>query len=434
LPRLGVVAAALAVGGAAQVAAASSVAPLEVQAVRVAPGGATTRIEIELSRATAYKFFMLDAPRRAVIDLHSARLSAGLALPRGAGHVTSLRVGRPVASTLRFVVEVPVALDARAVATAGRRGPGSRLLLEVGTVPAIAAANAAAAILQSQQVSPPAVVPVLATRSSSPPADRDVAVAAAHAPADTGRAVVVAIDAGHGGDDPGAIGPTGTREKDAVLAIARALAERINREAGMRAVLTRDGDYFLTLRQRISRARTARADMFVSVHADAVRNSDVSGASVYVLSEKGATDEQARWLAERENAADLKGGVSLDDKDQTLASVLLDLSQSASITASMHAAERVLRSLDRVGEVRKPRVQQAGFVVLKSPDIPSMLVETAFISNPQDERLLRREEHRERLAEAIFRGVHNYFEEHPPEGTRFAQRRRLSLPTAQAAR
>jgi N-acetylmuramoyl-L-alanine amidase len=262
-----------------------------------------------------------------------------------------------------------------------------------------------------------------------------VPVAAAHAPSDTGRAVVVAIDAGHGGTDPGAIGPNGTREKDAVLGIARALAERINREPGMRAILTRDGDYFLTLRQRMQRARAARADMFVSVHADSVRNPDVSGASVYVLSEKGATDEQARWLAERENAADLKGGVSLDDKDQTLASVLLDLSQSASITASMHAAERVLRSLDGVGEVRKPRVQQAGFVVLKSPDIPSMLVETAYISNAEDERRLRRGEHRERLADAIFRGVHHYFEEHPPEGTRFALRRRtLSLPTVQAAR
>ncbi len=251
-----------------------------------------------------------------------------------------------------------------------------------------------------------------------------VPVLASHMPRDTGREVVVAIDAGHGGTDPGAIGRQGTREKDVVLRIARALAERINNEPGMRAVLTREGDYFLTLRQRMQRARAARADMFVSVHADSVGNGDVSGASVYVLSEKGATDEQARWLAERENAADLKGGVSLDDKDQMLASVLLDLSQAASISASMEAAERVLRSLDRVGEVRKPRVQQAGFVVLKSPDIPSMLVETAYISNLDDERRLGQDGYRERLADAMFAGVRHYFEEHPPEGTRFASERK----------
>jgi N-acetylmuramoyl-L-alanine amidase len=260
-------------------------------------------------------------------------------------------------------------------------------------------------------------------------------VRAAHAPPDSGRAVVVAIDAGHGGQDPGAIGGSGTREKDVVLEIAREVAARINREPGMRAVLTRQGDYFLTLRQRIGRAREAKADMFVSIHADSVRDRGVSGASVYVLSDKGASDEQARWLAERENAADLKGGVSLDDKDAMLASVLLDLSQSASIASSMYAAERVLRSLDRVADVRKPRVQQAGFVVLKSPDIPSMLVETAFISNAADERMLRQSGRREQLAEAIFGGVHSYFEDHPPEGTRFAAARRASAPPiAQAAR
>jgi N-acetylmuramoyl-L-alanine amidase len=259
-------------------------------------------------------------------------------------------------------------------------------------------------------------------------------VRAAHAPPQTGREIVVAIDAGHGGQDPGAIGPAGTREKDVVLKIARELAGRVNREPGMRAVLTRDGDYFLSLRQRMRRARDARADIFVSVHADAVLDRSVSGSSVYVLSEKGATDEQARWLAERENAADLRGGVSLDDKDQMLASVLLDLSQSASIASSMEAAERVLRALGRVNTVRKPAVQQAGFVVLKSPDIPSMLVETAFISNPGDEQLLRREGVRTALAEAIFRGVHAYFTEHPPEGTRFALERREQSVTARNLR
>jgi N-acetylmuramoyl-L-alanine amidase len=322
------------------------------------------------------------------------------------------------------VIDLPEGTRARATLLAPDPGSPARLVLNLsGPAAGVPAASAPARVDDA-----PAPPRRSRGRSATP-------VRAAHAPAQTGRAVIVAIDAGHGGQDPGAIGLGGTREKDVVLSIARDVAARINREPGMRAVLTREGDHFLTLRQRISRARAAKADMFVSIHADSVRDRGVSGASVYVLSDKGASDEQARWLAERENAADLKGGVSLDDKDAMLASVLLDLSQSASIASSMHAAERVLRSINRVAEVRKPRVQQAGFVVLKSPDIPSMLVETAFISNAADERMLRQSDRRERLAEAIFRGVHSYFADHPPEGTRFAAARRaLPPPTAQAGR
>ena len=249
-------------------------------------------------------------------------------------------------------------------------------------------------------------------------------VKAAHAPAASGRTVVVAIDPGHGGQDPGAIGPGGTREKDVVLDIAKTLAARIDREPGMRAFLTRDRDQFISLRDRIRRAQAAGAMLFVSVHADAVRDPTVTGSSVYVLSDKGATDEQARMLADRENAADLAGGVSIDDKDSVLASVLVDVAQSAQIGDSMAAAERVLRSLRNVNVVRKPQVQQAGFVVLKSPDIPSMLVETAFISSPEDERLLGQPERRAALAEAIFEGVQQYFVDHPPDGSRFALERR----------
>ncbi|MBV8740589.1 MAG: N-acetylmuramoyl-L-alanine amidase, partial [Sinobacteraceae bacterium] len=208
---------------------------------------------------------------------------------------------------------------------------------------------------------------------------------------------------------------------------------RINAEPGMRAVLTRNRDEFLVLRDRIRRARMAKADMFVSIHADSIANREVSGASVYVLSERGASNEAARWLAERENAADLMGGVSLDDKDDTLASVLLDLSQSANISASMTAAQRVLRALDNVGQVRKVQVQQAGFVVLKSPDIPSMLVETAYISNPAEERRLRQPRQQATLADAIFSGVRNYFEQNPPVGTRFAQARRVNTVASMLA-
>jgi N-acetylmuramoyl-L-alanine amidase len=315
---------------------------------------------------------------------------------------------------LRLVLE----LDGRVQAPRQRylapsAGQGHRLLIELTATGAVAARA-------------PAPAPNSA-RSSLP-------VRAEHAPAESGRDVIVAVDAGHGGQDPGALGRAGTYEKNVVLAIARLLAARLNEEPGMRAVLTRDGDYFLPLRERIARARRAKADLFVSVHADAVRDREVSGASVYVLSDKGATDEQARWLAETENAADLKGGVSLDDKGDTLASVLLDLSQSASIAESMRAAERVLGTLGGVSDVRKKRVQQAGFVVLKSPDIPSMLVETAYISNPADEADLLNDAHRERIAAAIANGVREYFMDHPPDGTRFALDRRRGAATTTAAR
>ena len=249
------------------------------------------------------------------------------------------------------------------------------------------------------------------------------AVRAVHQPANTGRDVIIAVDAGHGGEDPGAIGRGGTQEKDVTLAVARQLAARIDSQPGMHAVLTRDHDVFLPLRERIRRARVAKADLFVSVHADSVGNSAVSGSSVYVLSEHGATNEAARWLADRENAADLMGGVKLADKNNQLASVLLDLSQSASISASMTAAHSVLTSLVNVGAVRKPQVQQAGFVVLKSPDIPSMLVETAYISNPAEERRLRSPAAQQALARAIFAGLRGYFTDNPPPGTRFAQLR-----------
>ncbi|MCG3144099.1 MAG: N-acetylmuramoyl-L-alanine amidase AmiC [Gammaproteobacteria bacterium] len=238
-----------------------------------------------------------------------------------------------------------------------------------------------------------------------------------------GRDVIVAVDAGHGGEDPGATGRKGTREKDVTLAIARRLAEEINRVEGMRAVLTRDGDYFIPLRKRIEKARGHRADMFVSVHADAYKNPEVAGSSVYVLSQRGASSEAARWLADRENSSDYIGGVTWDDKDSVLKSVLLDLSQTASMEASTDVAEEVLDRLDGIGNVRKPQVQHAGFVVLKSPDIPSILVETAYLTNAAEERKLRTASHQKQLAGAIAGGIHRYFETTPPPGTLMAERR-----------
>jgi len=250
------------------------------------------------------------------------------------------------------------------------------------------------------------------------------AVRAQHAPGEGDRDVIVAVDAGHGGVDPGAIGHGGTREKVVTLAIARALADRIDSEPGMRAVLTRDRDEFLELRQRIARARAAHADMFVSVHADSIADRSVTGASVYVLSVHGASSEAARVLADRENAADLMGGVPLDDSP--LGAVLIDATQSEIIGVSASAAERVVSALEGVGEMRRAQVQRAGFVVLKSPAIPSMLVETAYISNPAEERRLRSATQQARLADAIASGVRSYFLQNPPDGTRFKREHRTA--------
>ena len=231
------------------------------------------------------------------------------------------------------------------------------------------------------------------------------------------RELVVAIDAGHGGEDPGAVGRRGTREKTVVLAIARKLAELIKKEPGMRPVMVREGDYYIGLRQRINKARKHNADLFISIHADAFRDRRAHGSSVFVLSNRGASSEMARWLAAKENSADLAGGVSLDDKDDVLASVLLDLSQSASREASHEVASNMLGELKRVGKTHKSTVQSAGFMVLKSPDIPSILVETAFISNPTEETNLRSSRYQAKLAKAMLNGIRDYFDNNPPPGT-----------------
>lgn len=379
-------------------AAVSAHAATELRGVRIESETEATQIRIDLSAATPTRWFVLEQPRRLVVDLANTN-KPKKALPSASGPVRALRAGPQANGDLRLVFEIDPAAQLQPV---GLSGPSNRT---------------AALTFSLTSTSLP-------SRAQSPAVDAPLKeVKAAHAPPSSGREVIVAIDAGHGGQDPGAIGRAGTREKDVVLDISKRLAERINREPGMRAILTRDGDYFLKHRERIRRARAAGAQLFVSVHADAVRDPSVSGSSVYVLSEKGASDEQSRWLADRENAADLAGGISLDDKDPVIASVLVDLAQSAQIGQSVVAAERVLRSLRRVNEVRKPQVQQAGFLVLKSPDIPSMLVETAFISSPSDERLLNIESKRAELADAIFDGVRQFFLDHPPEGSRFALER-----------
>jgi N-acetylmuramoyl-L-alanine amidase len=381
--------------------ASSELSAAEVRAVRLATTESGTRVVLDLSAPVRHKAFLLDAPGRVVLDVQRSSLKSSASLGSPEGLVTALRSGKLPNNGLRLVFEVQGKVSV-ATSTAGPSGDaGHRLILDIAGPPA------------------PRTVAVTPAAPAQP-----IAIRPAHAPTDSGRDIIIAVDAGHGGVDPGASGRKGTREKDIVLAVAKLLAARINQEPGMKAVLTRDGDYFITLPERTRRARKAKADLFVSIHADAIANPDVSGSSVYVLSERGASSEAARWLAESENAADLKGGVALADKDPVLQGVLLDLSQTATISTSMEAAENVLKSLHRVGEVRKPRVQQAGFIVLKSPDIPSMLVETAFISNREDERKLTQPAHRQKLANAIFDGIQQYFQGNAPDGTRLAATRR----------
>jgi N-acetylmuramoyl-L-alanine amidase len=234
------------------------------------------------------------------------------------------------------------------------------------------------------------------------------------------RKLVIAIDAGHGGKDPGALGQSGLQEKRVTLAVARELARQVDAEPGMRAVLIRDDDTFVPLERRFQKARAAQADLFISIHADAAPSTAASGASVFVLSTRGASSQAARWLADKENAADLVGGVSLDDKDRSLSAVLLDLSQSATMRVSDDVAQQVLAALKSVGKAHKREVERANFVVLRSPDVPSMLVETGFITNPGEERKLDDPDYRRRLATAIVGGVRGYFARTPVPGTWFA--------------
>jgi len=372
----------------------------QLRAVSVTADDASASISLGLGAKLAYQVTTAKNPARIALVLRHARAAPGLLLPQPQGVVTGVTAQPQSNGDLRLTIFLVRSLAVRFKWDgAGRSAPTLLVRLNVGARTRAGVAAAAAA-----DTAPRVVLAV-------------------HAPRESGRDIVIAVDAGHGGDDPGATGHAGAHEKDVVLAIARALARRINSEPGMRAVLTRDRDEFLTLRDRIHRARAAKADLFVSIHADSIANSTVSGSSVYVLSEHGASNEAARWLAERENAADLMGGVSLGDKDKTLASVLLDLSQSANISASMTAAQSVLGALEGVGLVRKSQVQQAGFVVLKSPDIPSMLVETAYISNPAEERRLSTPTQQAALADAIFAGLRSYFADNPPAGTRFAAQR-----------
>jgi N-acetylmuramoyl-L-alanine amidase len=329
--------------------------------------------------------FALSAPDRIVVDLPRSAVTTPLSLPEPKGLVAGVRTGARPDGDLRIVLELTRPAKAKTTLLPPTEQLGHRLVID---------------LLES---------------------DTESVVRRAPAPvAEGGRDVVIAVDAGHGGEDPGASGRTGGREKDVVLAIARKLAAEIDAQPGMHAVLIRTGDYYVPHRMRMEIAHRARADFFVSIHADSYRDSSARGATVYVLSEKGASDEASLLLAQRENASDLIGGVSLAETDKLLARVLLDLSQNAALSASTAAGQRLIRRLSVVTPMRRTQVQQAPFLVLKSPDIPSVLVETAYISNPREEASLRSADHQADLAKALREGIVDYFAANPPPGSYFA--------------
>lgn len=367
----------------------------QVQGVRVWPSAEKTRVVFDLSAPVQHRIFTLANPHRIVIDLAHTRLPNPLPHEGfGSELLRGLRSAQKESGILRVVLDLAYAAHPESFLLKPYKNYGYRLVVDL--------------------------TPTGEGRPQSRPT-KAVAVAATKRLRD----VVIAIDAGHGGEDPGAIGPTGVKEKDVVLAIARELARLVEREPGMDPVMIRDGDYYIGLRDRIRKARQHRADLFISVHADAFTHPAACGASVFVLSERGASSEAARYLAQKENESDYIGGVSLDDKDDLLAQMLLDLSQTSVLRESFEVANRILDGLEEVGRVHKQKVQYAGFVVLKAPDVPSLLVETAFISNPYEERKLSSKYHQQRLAKAIMGGVRHYFYSNPLPNTLLAQRRHI---------
>jgi N-acetylmuramoyl-L-alanine amidase len=372
---------------------------VEIQALHVSTTPDSTRLIFDVSGQIDYKLFEIANPDRIVLDIHSATFSSGFAAPVGKGLLKSLRTGKQGPGDARVVFDLNSSAHPKSVVQPQPGNAGYRLIVDLYPK------------TKSRQT-----VKSLAALEVKP------------------RSVIIAIDAGHGGVDPGATGSSGTHEKDITLAMARELKILIDKQSGMSAVLTRDSDYFIPLKERYQKARIAKADLFISIHADAYSGSDARGSSVWMLSSRGATSEAARWLADRENRADLVGGVSLDNKDNTLAAVLLDLSQGATLEASGVVADQVFNALGKIGPTHRGYVEKANFVVLRSPDVPSILVETAFITNPAEEKRLNSPAQREKLASAILDGVRNYFRATPPPGSWFAANSAKEKPERLASR
>ncbi|ASQ45081.1 N-acetylmuramoyl-L-alanine amidase [Legionella clemsonensis] len=392
-------------------------AAAKLLSVEVKPQGNNGTVLFTLDKAVAHKVFTLTNPNRVVIDFEETDLAVNLnQINLGHQLIRYIRSGRPNPRTLRLVFEVNQVVMTQ-TKPLQRSTDQHSFSLNLKTDGQISAANNS----KSTDYNPvPHYYDPPSPTSQKGQKIIKKAVPVKHVPKKTLRDVIVVLDPGHGGKDPGASGPRKTAEKNVTLAIAKRLKQIIDRQPGMKAVLTRNGDYYIELRERLRIARKYNADVFISIHADAFINQQSSGASVFALSQSGATSEAARWLAEKENYSEL-GGVNLselDDQSGLVRTVLIDLSQTATIGASLHMGERVLRNLDRITRLHNRKVEQARFMVLKSPDIPSILIETGFISNPQEERNLTSPAYQQRLTQAIFEGLKRYFWDYPPHGTR----------------
>ena len=377
-----------------------------IASARVWPAHEYTRVIFESPAPLAWQVLTLKDPDRVVLDLEGVDVGPELVqlaqrIHPDDPHLAAIRYGRKSATALRVVFDVKPGLVAQTFALKPVAEFGHRLVVDL--IP-IAPPDPLMALLDADKAKPDAAV------AEAPKAEG----ATASPRRDAARRVVVAIDPGHGGEDPGAVGPKGTYEKNVTLAIARRLRDAIAATPNLRPVLTRDDDYFVPLATRVQKARRAQADLFVSIHADAFNEPRAKGSSVFALSERGATSAAARWLAQKENDADLIGGVNLDVRDPVLARTLLDLSQSAQINDSLKAGRHVLAELGEINTLHKRDVEQAGFAVLKAPDVPSILVETAFISNPDEEQKLRDPRHQGRYADSIADGIRRYFARNPP--------------------
>ena len=381
-----------------------------VASTRVWPAQEYTRVILEGPEPIPHQLTVLRGPDRLVLDLEGVDLTtpfARLATQVDAAdpYIAAVRFGRPVFSVLRVVFDLRTAVNPQLFQLSPVADFGHRLILDLYPLNPV---DPLMALLERDPTSRDPPAKIAAGAALPDPAPR---------PSSRGsppRRIVVAIDPGHGGEDPGAIGPRGTYEKHVALAISRRLKRLIDAEPNLRAVLTRDDDYFVPLAQRVAKARRVQADLFVSIHADAFRESRARGSSVFALSETGATSAAARWLAQKENEADLIGGANLGVRDPVLARTLLDLSQAAQISDSLKVGRHVLSEIAEHNTLHKSAVEQAGFAVLRAPDIPSILVETAFISNPDEELKLRSDRHQQRFAESIGDGIRRYFAGNPP--------------------
>ena len=414
---------------------------VNVTATRVWPAADYTRITIEASSEISQKMMVLKDPDRLVLDLEGVDLNANLkslanAISPNDPYIKQVRVGNFKPNVVRVVIDLKTQIKPNIFMLQPAGQYQHRLVFDVyplqdPILSVIAKAEKpteAPSVLESMPIEnkpietapvaaevKPETKPIEVPVEAGVPTEKPSEKLLTNKPAinKTGRLITIAIDAGHGGEDPGAKGASGSNEKDITLGIAKILKERIDAEPDMRGVLTRDGDYFIPLHGRVVKARNMQADLFISVHADAFIRPDARGSSVFALSEKGATSASARYLAKKENESDLIGGVSLDNKDANLARTLLDLSQTATINDSLKLGKAVLTRIGEINTLHKGSVEQAGFAVLKSPDIPSILVETAFISNPEEERKLNDDAYREKLVEAIMSGVKKYFSTNP---------------------